>query len=159
MIEVMKEALWGSFQSVYSMAVIVIPMMIALQMAKDYQLLSKIAEWFRFITRLLGISKDAIFPLLVGVFFGISYGAGVIIESSREGNLNKKDLFLVVIFLVTCHGIVEDTLIFMAIGANGFLLVTLRIATAICLTYLLSKKLKFQDISHLTMENIQESKH
>lgn len=156
--EVIKEALFGSLKSVYSMAAIVIPMMIVLQMAKDYQLLSKIAGWLRSITKLLGISKDAIFPLLVGVFFGISYGAGVIIESSREGNLTKKDLFLLVIFLVTCHGIVEDTLIFVVIGANGALLVALRVTAAIFLTYFLSHRVKFKGVTSLKTDNVQEGK-
>ena len=141
MVEIMKEALTGSIKSVYSIGIIVIPLMIVLQLAKDYQILGRISHTLRFITKPLGISKTAVFPLLVGIFFGIGYGAGVIIDSLKEGNLTKKDGILLMIFLSACHGIIEDTLIFVMIGASGTLVVTIRIITAVGLTCFLSKKI------------------
>ncbi len=146
MLAVIKEAFWGSLSSIKTIAIILIPMMVVLQIAKDYQILDKISNSLWGFARILGISKDAIFPLLVGIFFGISYGAGVIIETSKQGNLTKKDLLLLVIFLVTCHGIVEDTLIFVVIGANGWLLVLLRTIVAILITMLLSRRLSASEL-------------
>jgi hypothetical protein len=63
-----------------------------------------------------------------------------------------------VIFLVTCHGIVEDTLIFVVIGANGALLVALRVTAAIFLTYFLSHRVKFKGVTSLKTDNVQEGK-
>jgi len=146
LLAVIKEAFWGSLSSIKTIAIILIPMMVVLQIAKDYQILDKISNSLWGFARILGISKDAIFPLLVGIFFGISYGAGVIIETSKQGNLTKKDLLLLVIFLVTCHGIVEDTLIFVVIGANGWLLVLLRTIVAILITMLLSRRLSASEL-------------
>jgi hypothetical protein len=145
LLAVIKEAFWGSLNSIKTIALILVPMMIFLQIARDYRLLDKVSNSLWGFARILGISKDAIFPLLVGIFFGISYGAGVIIETSKQGNLTKKDLLLIVIFLITCHGIVEDTLIFVVIGANGWLLVLLRTIVAILLTMVLSKRLSISE--------------
>ncbi|QEK11118.1 nucleoside recognition protein [Crassaminicella thermophila] len=156
MIEILKEGFVGSLKSVYSIAMIVIPLMIILQVAKDYNVLSKIAEYFKFFTRLFSISKESIFPLLVGIIFGISYGAGVIIQSSKEGNLTKKDLLLLVAFLVTCHAVFEDTLIFVVVGANGYILLGLRFMMAIGITYYLSKRINLKDLSVLGNGNIKE---
>ena len=114
--------------------------MVLLQIARDYHVLNKISDSLWWIAHILGVSKEAVFPLLIGVFFGISYGAGVIVETSKQGNLTKKDLFLLVIFLVTCHGMVEDTLIFVVIGASGWILVLLRTLAAILLTVFLSRR-------------------
>ncbi|MCT4618528.1 MAG: nucleoside recognition protein [Marinisporobacter sp.] len=147
MIDILKEGLVGSLKSVYSIAIIVIPLMIILQIAKDYHVLNKLSERFKGLTKLLGVSKDAILPLLVGIIFGISYGAGVIIQSSKEGDLTKKDLVLLVAFLVACHAVFEDTLLFVAVGANGYVLLGLRLLMAIVVTYLLSKRINLKELS------------
>ncbi|QXM07268.1 nucleoside recognition domain-containing protein [Crassaminicella indica] len=149
MLEIFKEGLLGSLESVYSIAVIVIPLMIILQIAKDYNVLNKLSEYFKGITKLFGISKEAVLPLLVGIIFGISYGAGVIIQSSKEGDLTKKDLILLVAFLVACHAVFEDTLLFVAVGANGYVLLGLRLFIAIGITYFLSKRINLKDITSL----------
>lgn len=156
MLEILREGLLESLKSVYSIAIIVIPLMIVLQVAKDYNILNKTAEYFKFFTRLFRISKEAIFPLLVGIIFGISYGAGVIIQSSKEGNLTKKDLILLVAFLVACHAVFEDTLLFVVVGANGYVLLGLRIIMAICVTYFLSKRINLKDVAVLDRADIKE---
>ncbi|QZY54680.1 nucleoside recognition domain-containing protein [Crassaminicella profunda] len=149
MMDILKEGLIGSLSSVYSIALIVIPLMIVLQIAKDYHVLNKLSQHFKGLTKLLGVSKDAILPLLVGVIFGISYGAGVIIQSSKEGDLTKKDLILLVAFLVTCHAVFEDTLLFVAVGANGYVLLGVRLLMAVGITYFLSKRINLNDLSEL----------
>lgn len=41
------------------------------------------------------ISKS--FSILVGIFLGITYGAGILIEEAKGTNLSKKDIFLLVL--------------------------------------------------------------
>lgn len=145
MMEIIKEATIGSLDSVYSIAIIVIPIMIVLQLLKDYNALDKLTKPFQFISRLFNISKESVLPLLVGIIFGLSYGAGVIIQSAKEGNLSKRDLLLITVFLATCHAVFEDTLIFVAVGANGFLLLGFRLVAALIITYVLSKRITISD--------------
>lgn len=141
MMTIIQEAVFGSLKSVGIMALIVIPLMIFLQIARDYEILSKLSHMFRFTTKFLGISRPSVFPLLVGVFFGISFGAGVIIDSHKEGNISKRDGMLLILFFSACHGMIEDTLIFAVIGANPFLIVPMRVIVAVILTYYFSKYL------------------
>ena len=72
---------------------------------------------------------------MTGIIIGLTYGAGVIIHSIRTSNVGKKEAFLILLFLSICHAIIEDTLIFVVIGANGFILIAFRFILAIILTY------------------------
>lgn len=146
MISVLKEAVIGSFESIYIVAIIVLPLMVILQIAKDYKFLDRISKFFKFLTKFFGMSENSTLPLLVGIIFGIVYGAGIIIQSSKEGNLSQKDMFLISVFLIVCHAIIEDTLIFVAVGANGYILFALRIFAATIITLLLSKRIKTNQI-------------
>ncbi|HZJ76896.1 MAG TPA: nucleoside recognition domain-containing protein [Oscillospiraceae bacterium] len=146
MISVLKEAIIGSFESIYLVAIIVFPLMVILQIAKDYKFLDKISKSFKFLTRFFNMSEDSTLPLLVGIVFGIVYGAGIIIQSSEEGNLSQKDMFLTSVFLIVCHAIIEDTLIFVAVGANGYILAVSRILAATIMTLLLSRRIKTNGI-------------
>ena len=99
------------------------------------------------------MSQESAFPLLIGLTFGLSYGAGVIIQSSKEGNLSKKDLVLLIVFLASCHAIFEDTLIFVAVGANGWILFAARLFAAILVTYLISRRAdKILDLNELQIK-------
>ncbi len=138
-IEIIKEGTTGSISSVLNIAKIVIPLMVAIQLLKDLNILNKLSHLMRPLAKFLGISEDSTFPLIIGLVIGLAYGAGVIINSAKEGNLNKKDLYLVVIFLVACHSVFEDTLLFAAIGANGWLLLGTRIIIALVLTSLTAR--------------------
>ncbi|KAB3536032.1 nucleoside recognition protein [Alkaliphilus pronyensis] len=154
MMNILKEATFGSINSVYSIAIIIIPIMITLQILKDYKVLDKITKPFNFLARIFKTSNETVLPLLVGILFGLSYGAGVIIQSAKEGNLNKRDLTLITIFLVSCHAVFEDTLIFVAVGANGYILLITRLIAAFILTYIFSKKLPAAELQEIRQENL-----
>ncbi|AKL94314.1 nucleoside recognition domain-containing protein [Clostridium aceticum] len=156
MVEILKEAFLGSINSVYSIAIIVIPIMIVLQLLRDYKILGRIIKPFEFLASIFKISKESILPLLVGVIFGLSYGAGVIIQTSKEGNVSKRDLLLITVFLASCHAVFEDTLIFVAVGANGWLLLGTRLLAAFILTFILSRRISLEDMQVLERLKAEE---
>lgn len=138
----MKESTIGAMGSVITMAKIIIPLMIVMEILKDSNILGKITKKMKPISKFFDISNEAVFPLIIGLIFGLSYGAGVIIESVEENNLSKKDLYTLMIFLVACHAIIEDTLLFVVIGANLWLLLGIRLGVAIIIAYFASKVLR-----------------
>ena len=152
-IDIFIEAASGSINSVFNIALIVIPLMIVMQVAKDYKVLDYISGFLKPITNFFNMSQESAFPLLIGLTFGLSYGAGVIIQSSKEGNLSKKDLVLLIVFLASCNAIFEDTLIFVAVGANGWILFAARLFAAILVTYLISRRAdKILDLNELQIK-------
>ncbi len=113
---------------------------IILPLTVSYEFLKHRTEAVRKRTfSLMGISQGGIVPLFTGIIIGLTYGAGIIIHSLRTAKVSKKEAFLILLFLSVCHAIIEDTLIFVVIGANGLVLVAFRFALAIVLTYLVYK--------------------
>ena len=129
----------GSIKSIWGIAIIVIPLMIFMEIAKDIKLLDFIGKLFKPITRMFHANEKSAFPLAVGIIFGISYGAGVLIKSSEDGEIDSRSLFIISIFLAACHAIVEDTLLFVAVGANGVIIVLMRVVIAFIATIVISR--------------------
>jgi len=142
---VILEALRGSITSVLQIAAIVIPLMVFIEILKDVNILDRLVKLFAPFTNFLGFSKSAALPLLAGLIFGISYGAGLILDASRQGNLSKKDLLLLSLFLVICHSIFEDTFIFVAVGANALIILLGRFLFAVLVTIMANKFLTLRD--------------
>ncbi|RYD02041.1 hypothetical protein N752_26685 [Desulforamulus aquiferis] len=115
-LEFLQVALTGSLKSVFKMALIIIPLMLLMEIAKDMNLLERAAKGLEPVMRIYRLPKEGAFPILVGLTFGLSYGAGFIIDSAKNGYLNWRDLFLINIFLVLFHSVFEDTGLFIAIG-------------------------------------------
>ncbi|MEW5922194.1 MAG: nucleoside recognition domain-containing protein [Bacillota bacterium] len=140
MTDILYEGLRGSALNILRIATIVLPFMVVMQVIKELNLLDRLSAALAPLIRSLGMSKGAAFPLLAGLVFGLSYGAGLIIQSARDGSMTRRDIFLVNVFLAVCHSLFEDTLLFVAIGANGLLILGVRLTLAILITYLFSRR-------------------
>lgn len=138
-LHILYEGFVGSFLTVLKIAVIVFPLMVAMQFFEELKLLDKLSSAFAPFTRLLGVSNQASLPLLAGLFLGMSYGSGVIIQSARTGKITKRDCYLVVIFLAICHSLFEDNLIFVAIGADPVIIFFGRFLLALMVTIIISR--------------------
>ena len=82
------------------------------------------------------------FSLGVGTFLGLTYGAGILIKEAKSESMSRNDLFYVTTFLMICHAIIEDTLLFAIFGANVTLIIVVRTIAAILIAWLL---LQFYD--------------
>lgn len=90
------------------------------------------------------VSKS--FALIVGVFLGITYGAGILIKDAQTGSISKIDLFYIATFLMICHAIIEDTLLFVIFGADFTLVTIVRVVSAIVLSYIMIKIVKYYEL-------------
>lgn len=77
------------------------------------------------------------FTLLVGIILGITYGAGVLIDEVKSGKMKEEDVFYVATFLMICHAIIEDTLLFVIFGADFTIVILIRTLGAIAFSWLL----------------------
>jgi len=79
------------------------------------------------------------FSIVVGVILGITYGAGILIQEAKSGAISKPDLFYIGTFLMICHAIIEDTLLFVIFGADFTMVIVIRTIAAIVISYLFLK--------------------
>lgn len=119
---------------ILQLAMIVIPLMIVIQILKDLQWLQKFSKGMSPITRSLGMNENTSTTMAAGLLFGLAFGAGVVIQAVEEDGVSKRDLTLAFLFLMACHAVVEDTLIFIPLGIPVWPLFLIRIGVAIILT-------------------------
>lgn len=119
---------------VLQLAMVVIPLMVIIQYLKDKHYLQRFSEKLAPFTKVLGIAPNASMTLVSGLVIGLAFGAGVMIQAVKDDGVSKKDATLVFIFLVACHAVVEDTLIFIPLGIPILPLFLLRLGTAFVLT-------------------------
>lgn len=71
------------------------------------------------------------FSIIVGQLLGITYGAGILIRETTQGTLSRKNIFFISTFLMICHSLVEDVLLFVLFGANYWVIIGVRFTAAL----------------------------
>ena len=127
---ILREIITGGAHIAILVPAIIIPLMVVLALLTDTRLLDRGVGFIQPVMQRLNLSNRVAFPLLAGLFLGIVFGSGVIISFANDGTLTKRDLIIVLVFLGICHSVVEDTLIFAALGANWWVLITCRFVLA-----------------------------
>lgn len=130
----LQKAVLGSLQ----IALIVIPLMVLIQWLKDVKFLELFTTWMRPVTRLLGLAPNTATILSSGLLVGLAFGAGLIFQAVKEEEISIRDLNLLFIFLVVCHAVIEDTLIFLPLGIPVWYLLIIRLLAAVLITMLIS---------------------
>lgn len=72
--------------------------------------------------RLCGIGPAAAPITMVGLLLGLAYGGGLIIREAQRGQIGPRDIFLATVLMGCAHSLIEDTLVLMALGADGLTL-------------------------------------
>ncbi len=134
-INALRDSLWLTLRLI----LIILPLTVSYEFLKERGLFRGTRPFF-----FMGITRTGLLPLVTGVIIGLTYGAGVIIHSIKHHNIGKREAFLILLFLSVCHAILEDTLIFVVIGANGIVLVIARLFLASLLTYIAYRARLFQ---------------
>lgn len=155
-VELMQSILPGLVRTVGLLIAIVVPLSVAIELAKASGAFdrsqAKVGRGTHAVMHLLGMSDKAALPLAAGFVFGLAYGAGLILQAAEEGELSKRDRFLVVLFLIACHAVIEDTLIFVPLGVNPLFLFAFRFLFAVGLTALAARLLPSLRMSPLGPE-------
>jgi hypothetical protein len=143
MVETLKliglDILNGSVSIIFSFLKILIPLMIIVELLVVYKVIEKLSDRLQFISRALRIQKQSIFPLLVGVVMGVTYGAGTLMEIGKNTPIPKKDFALIGIFIFICHSLIETSLIFWVAGANIWVISFGRFFLAFIITFIAAR--------------------
>lgn len=98
--------------------VIVLALVLLLDILKRMGIIQRINDLLRPLLHLLGIGREAETITLVGLTLGISYGGALLIEEARAGHIKPRDILFSISLLGLSHGLIEDTLLLMLIGAD-----------------------------------------
>ena len=95
---------------------------------------------------------NSLFSIVAGLLLGITYGAGIIIAEVQKGTLNKADILYIGTFLMLCHSVIEDVLLFVIFGANGWIIVGIRMIIAFLFSSILVTLYKRIFYAHNTIQ-------
>ncbi len=143
--QLLFNSLLESVLAVLKIAVIILPLMIGIEILKDLKIIDKLSQLTKPITGFLTVNEKSNVPMVVGLILGLFYGAGVIIQSIKEDNIDRRSIILMCVFLSICHALFEDTVIFAAIGANLIPILFARLIAAFIITFFLSRLLKAEE--------------
>lgn len=130
--------LWftSSMQVVLMITVIVTALMLLHYLLVEFNLLNRISNFLSPLMKVFGLPKDTAFCWLVGNLVGLAYGGGIMVEQMEEKKLARESGRLLNIHLAISHSLLEDTLIFVAIGIPILWIVITRLLFAIAVVWL-----------------------
>lgn len=131
---ILVEIVTGSVGTVVNVLKILIPLMIFIEILSVFKVMEKLAVKMTGVTKALGMAPMTILPLLVTTVMGVTYGTGTLMEMNKANPISRRDLILIGIFFFICHGIIETTAIWGAVGANIYVISIGRLLFAVVFT-------------------------
>ena len=77
LINAVIDGLEAGLMGLKNIALIVLPLMVVIEAAKDSGVMEWVTGKFQSLASLLQISKESLLPLVVGLIAGIAFGSGV----------------------------------------------------------------------------------
>ncbi|MEO9576766.1 MAG: nucleoside recognition domain-containing protein [Tateyamaria sp.] len=141
---------WGVFlaklaEAMAWMFALLLSLTIVVEVMKTTGLMDGLAKILSPILGAAGIAKDARHFTIVGLLLGISYGAGLLLSEAKSGTIPIRQVFLACVFMGFAHGMIEDTILVLALGADFTSVFVGRIVFATIATAIVGKLLLFLD--------------
>jgi len=124
----------GLAETMAWMLVILVVISWSLELLKVTGVLALLMKALSPVLRLAGIRGEAEHLTAVGLFLGISYGAGLLIREAQSGAISPRQIFLSCVFMGFAHSVIEDTLIVISLGADVYGVLVGRIVFAVVAT-------------------------
>ena len=129
------DALLGWFRGMALLSVkilgIITALMVALELLKAYHVIDWMLIRIEPLFRVQGLPRQVGMLWLAAALFGISYGAAVIVEETRNGEYTPDELKQLHISIGINHAMVEDPALFLSLGIPAVWLWGPRLAAAI----------------------------
>ena len=132
-ITILQESAIQSVKIIVKLVLIILPVMVVFEILYTTKMLNKLSKYFLPITNFFETSKKSSFPLMVGLFIGLAYGAGILYRYAQKKLISRRDFNIVSAILSLCHAVIEDTLIFAVVGASLFWIFGVRIVITVIL--------------------------
>lgn len=114
---------------------IIYVLMVIQRMIEAFSLLQPISRFFSPIMRLFGLPDHAAYMWLVGNVIGLGYGSAVMLELEEKGLVTPQEANDVNYHLIMNHSLLEDTIVFAAIGISAPILVATRVGAALVVVW------------------------
>jgi hypothetical protein len=115
---------------IITILLIVSVLMILQKLLEEYKLFDTISRPLRPFMKFFGMPEKASFLWIVGNVVGLAYGGAIMIEQIDNGMLSRNDVNVLNHHLAISHSLLEDTLLFVALGISFWWIVLTRMGFA-----------------------------
>jgi len=112
------QVLVSNVMSLLRITIIVITLMLLVEISREFGLMDRFMNVLQWPMRTLGLHRKTAFVAAVGLVLGLAYGAGLIIDETKKSSISSREILATNVFLGTSHALIEDSLVFAAVGAN-----------------------------------------
>jgi hypothetical protein len=124
---------------------ILMAILIVLEVLKVSGWMASILKVLTIPLKMMGLRQEVGLLWMAGAFFGVAYGAAVIVGEAKKGYLTKEELENLHASIGINHSMIEDPALFLAMGLNPFWLWVPRLIMAILFVHLLRLWQKFAE--------------
>jgi len=119
----------------FKMAFIITSLMILQSILKEFNLLVIISRLFAPLMRIMGLKDDSSFLWFVAQTLGLGYGSAIMLEEVKSKTITPGSANLLNYHIAINHSLLEDTLLFVAIGVPAGWIVAPRFILAIVVVW------------------------
>jgi len=143
---------------ILKIVLIITGLMILQNILKEFHILEYLSKIFAPLMKIMGLSQNTTFLWFVAQIVGLTYGSAIMIEEVTNNSITVEDANLLNYHIAVNHSLLEDTLLFVAIGVPAGWIIVPRFILAILIvwsfrgihsfeSYLKQKQAKFADFS------------
>ena len=125
--ELLTDWLTSSFYLIITVLFIVTALFILQRLLLEFELIEKMSKPLKPLMKLFGLPENSPFLWIVGNLAGLAYGGAIMVDMVKQGKLSLQDANTVNYHLSISHSLLEDTLLFAALGINLGIIVGTRL--------------------------------
>ena len=134
---ILSSWLYNSLYLIVQILVIVTLLLILQKILDEFGFIDKLATILGPLLKVMGLPDSVAFLWIVANILGLAYGSAIMIEQSGSGKLIKEDADLLNHHIGISHSLLEDTLLFVAIGVPALWIIFPRVILATIEVWLL----------------------
>ncbi|OHD19161.1 MAG: hypothetical protein A2Y38_06250 [Spirochaetes bacterium GWB1_59_5] len=128
---------WGlsTLRLVAKVIVLVLLIMIGQRLMEEFRIMDFLSKLTAPAMRVFGLPHNASFLWIILNVVGYAYGAGIIMERVKDGKMKPQEADLVNHHACLCHSLLEDSVLYVAIGVPLFWITAPRVAMALVVVW------------------------
>jgi hypothetical protein len=125
----------STFWLIIKIMIIIISLQILHNILDEFKILDMLSKGMYPLMKLFGLPQQSAFMWLVANVVGLAWGSAILIDYVKSGKVNKQEANLLNHHIAISHSLLEDTLLFAAIGVNALWITFPRILLAIIVVW------------------------
>ena len=109
---------WGQCINILVICIVIFFILLAMRLLQAIGVIKLLEYLLKPLLPLFGMSHRAAPVTVVGMVLGVAYGGALIIKETTVGKMDSREVFNSLALMSLSHGLIEDTLLMMALGAK-----------------------------------------